>query len=301
MDVGSLGVTFLDRVAVAADGNSPSAGGCDRVKSLAVTITAIRVVGYTTVAGDRQTQIAGNETVTVTVQHSDDDAIWVDADAHEFDNDDEVTITLTSPKAYVRVSWALAGDNPQPILTATAVAAGKSQDQIGAPGGGSQPPDPSAFEKLSHTTTVPDGVETPLGWSHDGGQHLLDLTDPLAPLFVAAGLYAVTAIVNLVGAPVAGKTAQVTLTGASLEAPRGSLDLGRSLTDHTSLSVTWYWDGVSPVAVTVVHDAGSDQDFSLDVNVRKIVPVPASVDEQPVPATLGDVIAGLQALGLFAS
>lgn len=200
MDVGSLGVSFLERVAVTADGSSPSAGGCDRVKSLAVTITAIRVVGYTTVAGDRQTQIAGNETVTVTVQHSDDDAIWVDADAHEFDNDDEVTITLTSPKAYVRVSWALAGDNPQPILTATAVAAGKSQDQIGSAPGGSQPFKPV---DTGATVTIAENFEDVAKVEYDGdddslilhtklnmdGERIKNLSDPGADQDAATKKY----------------------------------------------------------------------------------------------------------------
>lgn len=137
--IGKTATSLLEQILVTDDGSSDPADGFDAASSVDVILIARQVAGYTTVEGDRQTQIPGNETVTVTVQHSDDGDSWDDVDAHEFDNDDLATITISSPKAFVRVSWALSGDNPQPILTATAIATGKTQDQIGtSPDGGSQ-------------------------------------------------------------------------------------------------------------------------------------------------------------------
>lgn len=139
--IGKTATSLLEQQLLLADGNSDAVGGFDAASTVDVVISARQVVGYTTAEGDRQTHIPGNETLTVTVQHSDDDDTYEDVDAHEFDNDGLATITISSPKAYIRIAWALSGDNPQPVLTATAIATGKTQNQIGAPGGGSQPTD----------------------------------------------------------------------------------------------------------------------------------------------------------------
>lgn len=118
-------VALLEEKAVYADGSSSAAGGFDVLKAVAVTVTARRVVSFTTDPEDRTSQVVGNETVTVTLQHSDDGESFDDADSNEFDADGQVVLELASPKAFIRVSWALDGDNPQPILTAIATAVPK--------------------------------------------------------------------------------------------------------------------------------------------------------------------------------
>jgi hypothetical protein len=71
------------------------------------------------------------------------------------------------------------------------VAATAATAKAGGGGGGSQPITHEAFAS-GPSNGINDGESEPLGWVRDTGDVLVDLTDPLFPVIVTEGVYAVT-------------------------------------------------------------------------------------------------------------
>jgi hypothetical protein len=137
-------------------------------------------------------------------------------------------------------------------------------------GGGSQP---ITREQLTGAaTTITNGGDASLEWGNKtAGDDLLDVTDPFAPVVLAAGVYAFSAQVSVDQLTPGGNfRASVTVNGdvSGNGIAEGLFSLAGNC---AQLSLTCYCAEDAPIAVRVVNNDGvTSRDFSVVIFVQRI-------------------------------
>lgn len=116
--------------------------------------------------------------------------------------------------------------------------------------------------------TVADGTPTKLTWTHQSGSALLDLSTPIAPTFIEAGVYAVGVLVSYRDVSQAGRIAAVVLElGGGSTASDGTLSLENDSSGNVTPELPLVF--VQPVAagqevdVSVYHSVGVPLTFRI--------------------------------------
>ncbi len=140
----------------------------------------------------------GQPSLTVTVEHSDDNSSWSTAATLGYGPDGKQSALVSSPKQYFRVTAAPGGSSVWQVVSVTA--APTYLDAAGGGGGGSQLVTEGGYYSGD---PVAAGQRPP--WNiHDAGDAVLDTTNTIEPVAPKDGLYAISAEVVVVGATVAG-------------------------------------------------------------------------------------------------